>query len=81
MHTAMNRYQQLGTFIVRLLAGLSFLSGLIGLTSLPFYAIFSKGFSEHLARSGWSCAFYLLLGVVLYFLSRFIGKILGKGLD
>ena len=79
----MNRFQKAAIFLVRLLGSVCLLFGVSGLAYSGILTV-----SQDVGRGGMtngyslmSGAFYLILGVVLLFLSRPLGKLLGKGLD
>jgi len=79
----MNKFQKAAIFLIRLLGCLCILFGISGLAYSAILAV-----SQDVGRGGittgyslMSGAFYLILGLILIFLSRPLGSLLGKGLD
>ena len=79
----MNKFQKIAVFLIRLLSLLCVLFGINGfiyaliLTISQSYQI--DGITS--AYSLMSGVFYFIWGIILFFLSKPLGKIIGSGLD
>jgi hypothetical protein len=76
----MNRYQIFSVFIIRLLGGLSFLVGVLGVSAISIHQIYPTSVQSGFQKLP-SEIFYTLFGIVLYLVSKPIGRLLGRDLE
>jgi ABC-type enterochelin transport system permease subunit len=77
----MNQYQRVGTFIVRIVASVAILVGVIG---IGYAAVVKAGLVSQAASDRASMALsavWLGCGLILVFLSGRLGRWLGRGLE
>ena len=79
----MNIFQKIAAFLIRLLGFLSALTGILGFIyyALLYYGIGTIETESSAKTDLFSCIFYTVLGMILYIISKPLGKFLGAGFE